>query len=121
MSSILRLILDILVGAYAEIFSALLGLGGALALAKAPIESLGSRKAIFQILALDNILQEQTINEARVALVQEAQKLLERERKWNRLGAILLVFSFAVLSMHSIYSLKSEPDSHVAQPEHASK
>jgi hypothetical protein len=91
--------------------SAALGLIGAIALAKAPIESLRSRKALFQVLGLSDTLPKQVLGPARTALVREAEELLEKERQWNKWGAIFLAASFAVLIADSICRLEHEAPS----------
>jgi hypothetical protein len=94
---------SLLLGKYAEILSAFLGILGAVAFAKAPFESLKSRKALFQIIGLQGFLQGDALGQATAPIVREAEALLKSERLWNIRGAILLFFSFFVLLSHSVY------------------
>jgi hypothetical protein len=96
----LTLIFELFVGKYADALSAVLGLVGALAFAKAPIESLNSRRALLQILTLTDVFDKPTIAEARATLVAEAEDLLETERRWNLGGALSLAASFLILLAH---------------------
>jgi hypothetical protein len=103
--SLLALPLQLFVGDYADAASAAFGLIGALAFAKAPIESLASRRALLQILTLTDVFDKSTIADARAALVAEAEVLLETERRWNLGGAISLAVSFLILFVHYFYKL----------------
>jgi hypothetical protein len=107
MFDVLRFLFELFVGAYASTASAVFGLLGAFAFAKAPMESLGARKALFQVLGLAKTISEPVLDEARTALIHEAEGLLESERRWNMHGAWLLILSFSVLIANSIYSSMS--------------
>jgi hypothetical protein len=104
MFAFFRFVFDLLVGIDAGTLSAVLGLFGGLAFAKAPMESLRARRAIFQLLALTDALSKAALESARHALVREAEEPFESERKWNMRGAVLLSLSFAILIGNSVYS-----------------
>jgi hypothetical protein len=92
-----------MIGTYADAVSAVLGLLGALALAKAPMESLKSRMAILDIIQLAPGEDGPGFIRARDTLIHDAKDLLESERRWNLRGAILLCLSFGVLVVHYLY------------------
>lgn len=77
-------------GRYAETTSAVLGLLGAFALAKAPIDSLGLRQAINQIHAISKYLGPETASSAVRNLAKTQAQLLRQEQKWNLMGCAFL-------------------------------
>jgi hypothetical protein len=101
MSDLLKFAYNVVFGSYADIASGVLGLLAAVAFAKAPIESLPARRALFQLLTLDRTVSAETYDTARHHLVVLAERLLDAERTWNTWGAYLLFASFAVLITHA--------------------
>lgn len=92
-----------MIGPYADALSAVLGLLAALAFAKAPMESLKSRKALLDIIQLAPGEDGPGFIKARDVLIDNAKELLESERRWNVTGAVLLCLSFGVLIIHYLY------------------
>ena len=101
MRNLLVFVYNVCLGSYADITSGVLGLLAAVAFAKAPIESLSSRRALFQLLTLDRTVSADAYEAARHNLVVMAEELLDTERMWNKWGASLLFASFAILIAHA--------------------
>jgi hypothetical protein len=99
----LDFIFDIIVGRHAGITSGVFGILGSVALAIPPIESLKLRTVLLKLFSISDELPKEAVKAAKDPLLQEAQYLLARERRFNIVGAGLLVAAFVILFMNSIY------------------
>jgi hypothetical protein len=101
--SLLDVLFSLFVGHYAPMVSGALGIAGSLALASPPIRSNSLRTVVLKLDQIDGMLSKSAHKTAKSELTQRERKLLNSEKGWNLLGAVLLLSAFAILFLNSAY------------------
>jgi hypothetical protein len=98
------LLFKIFIGEYSGISAGVFGILGSLALAMPPIQTAKLRETLLQLEDIADSLAGDAVRAARRRLTKEARGFLGAEKRWNLIGAGLLVFAFAILCANSVYT-----------------